>query len=119
MPAKPTKFSDADRALIAGWLHEVSFYGYGAAIGATDDEDEDDDGHEWLGITPPGMARNGDLWHIALAPGGGYEITSSVDGRTHFLVSDLRAALGFAAPLPPGCPDPQPMPGELIPSAGY
>ncbi len=109
LPARPCRFSPQDMAVMAGWLAVAAQHGYSAAMGTGDD------GVEWVGIAPPG-AWSGEFWEITLEPSAGGFVVLDQQGELWLQSSDIRGALRFVAPLPPGTPEPRPVPGGRVPA---
>ncbi len=109
LPARSGRFSPQDMAVMAGWLAVAAQRGYSAAMGTCDD------GVEWIGISPPG-AWSGEFWEITPEPSAGGFVVLDQQGEPWLQSSDIRGALRFVAPLPPGIPEPQPIPRARVPA---
>src|SRR5690349_6976302 len=102
-------FADAEHALMAGWFDELAIHGFtGVLSGACEDVPE------LLFVSLPGSHGGAD-WIVHYEHGVFVIERLGVRARPVFLAKDLRAALRFAAPLPPGCLEPKPMAGASLP----
>jgi len=101
------RFSPQDRAVMAEWLAIAAQRGYSAALGTCDE------GVEWVGVSPPG-AWCGEFWEITPEPSTGGFVVLDQQGEPWVQCSDIRGVLRFAAPLPPGVPEPQPTPRARV-----
>ena len=106
---RPWRFDPQDMAVMAGWLAVAARLGYDAVLGICDD------GTEWVGVAPPQLRPSG-LWQILPSPSESGFVVLDRHGHPCFQSSGIRAVLHFVAPLPPGAPEPRPVPGERVPS---